>query len=524
MRFLRTIRGRFLAWLAFLLVLVLLGFGATAFELQRVVQAARPDPEIDRRLDALETVLRMNPPGRGPSGPGGASRPERERGPGGPPPEPNRGGPREGTETWGSDEQRRRPEPRPAHTHPERDEAQLATPGGAFRMGPRQVTYTPELAALFDDRIEPGWYFALWSRDRGLVRSSAIVPADLPPPTGGPGTRVRAGQRETWRFNALGEAILVGRSDAPDASAHRRFAGGLAAAGGVVLLLGLGGGWVLANRALRPVEDISRAAGRIAEGNLSERIPGADGDSELGRLAAALNAAFARLEAAFARQRQFTADAAHELRTPITVLLTETQTTLARERSAAEYREALEECQSVAQQMRGLAESLLDLSSWDGGAASVARLPADLALATERALRQRRAEAEEKGLTVEVDLASAPVLGDERLLERVVSNLLGNAIAYHRRGGRIWLRTGAEAGEAFAEVRDDGVGIAPEDLPHIFERFFRADRARRGGSGHAGLGLAICRAVAEAHGGSLTCESELGRGSRFRLRLPTTAG
>ena len=154
--------------------------------------------------------------------------------------------------------------------------------------------------------------------------------------------------------------MLAGRSIVADLAALRRFAWLLLGAGGTVLALGLGGGWLLSSRALRPVEEIGLAASRISQGNLAERIDIADTDSELGRLAAVLNSTFARLEAAFAQQKRFTTDASHELRTPIAVLISETQTTLARERTAAEYRATVEACLDTAQQMKRLTHSLSD--------------------------------------------------------------------------------------------------------------------------------------------------------------------
>src|SRR5262249_12772140 len=165
----------------------------------------------------------------------------------------------------------------------------------------------------------------------------------------------------------LGECILVGKDARADLAALRRFAVLLLSAGGTVLLLGLGGGWWLTAQAIRPVEQISAAASRISAGNLSERISVRETDNELNRLAAVPTPPFARLEEAFAQQKQFTADASHELRTPIAVLISEAQTALARPRSDAEYRETIEATLNAAQQMRRLTESLLTLARLDAG-------------------------------------------------------------------------------------------------------------------------------------------------------------
>ncbi|MCZ7636266.1 MAG: HAMP domain-containing protein [Verrucomicrobia bacterium] len=236
---------------------------------------------------------------------------------------------------------------------------------------------------LFEETDPNGFYYGIWSRSGTLVKGSTNRAVALERPLQpGAGTRIytqtRAGSREAFQFTELGDCLLAGRPIQADLRAMRRFAGWLWAAGGGVLALGLGGGWVLASRALQPVADISAAATRISAGHLAERINVAETDSELGRLAGVLNSTFARLEAAFAQQKQFTADASHELRTPIAVILAEAQTTLARERSAAEYRETIEVCLAAAQQMRRLTQSLLELARFDAGQEEIARAPVAL--------------------------------------------------------------------------------------------------------------------------------------------------
>src|SRR2546423_3200456 len=193
----------------------------------------------------------------------------------------------------------------------------------------------------------------------------------------------------------------------------------LLAAGGIVLTLGMGGGWGLTSRAIRPVEEISAAASRISAGNLSERIIGADPENELGRLAGVLNSTFARLEAAFAQQKQFTADASHELRTPLAVLISEAQTTLARERSSGEYRETVEACLDAAQQMRRLTESLLELARLDASQEQIQREELDLSETTRACVERIRPLAHERGVRIQCDLAPAQVSGDADRLGQV---------------------------------------------------------------------------------------------------------
>jgi heavy metal sensor kinase len=378
---------------------------------------------------------------------------------------------------------------------------------------------------LFDETRTDRFYLAVWSRSGNVSKYPDGLFSDLPRPSRVAGdtslhSRVRDGCREIFRFNGIGECILVGRSVRADVKAIRRFAWLLAAAGASVLALGLGGGLWLTHRAIRPVEQISATASRISAGNLSERINVAETDNELGRLAGVLNSTFARLEAAFAQQKQFTADASHELRTPLAVLVSEAQTTLARERSAAEYRETIEACLDAAQQMRHLTESLLQLARFDAGQEPIQRSPFDLADTVRTSVELVRPLAAERGLQIHCDLAPAQTLGDADRFSQVITNLLANAIHYNKDQGEIRVTTRAESGAVVLTVADTGPGIAPEDVPHIFERFYRADKSRARANGRSGLGLAICKAIIDAHGGRIDVSTQPGLGTTFTVRLP----
>src|SRR5206468_12512394 len=181
-----------------------------------------------------------------------------------------------------------------------------------------------------------------------------------------------------------------------------------------------------------------------------------------------LNSTFARLEAAFAQQKQFTADASHELRTPLAVLISEAQTALARDRSAAEYRETVAACLDTAQQMRRLSESLLELARLDAGHEQIQRARLDLAEQTRSWVEHLRPLADESGLQIHCDLAPAATINDADRVGRVVINLLTNAIHYNQANGEIRVRTRAENDFAVLTIADSGRGIAAEDLPHIF--------------------------------------------------------
>ncbi len=480
-------------WLAFLLVSVLTGFTVAVFQLHRLTQFNQIDEQLERRVAALSRDVRGGPP------PGERS--------GHPPPESDFAGP---------------PFPGP------RSDSTRNSPPEMFR-GRREIRLSPPTLGLFNEAEQNTFYFAIWSRGGAPLKRSANAPAEVPLPerlAGDTRTHLRMRQtfREAFHFTELGDCILAGRSINADLKAVRGFTWWLLAAGGAVLALGLGGGWWLTTRAIRPVEQISAAASRISAGNLSERISGANTGSELGRLAGVLNSTFARLEAAFAQQKQFTADASHELRTPLAVIISEAQTALAHQRSGPEYRETVEACLDTAQQMRRLTESLLELARFDAGQERLQRDAFDLAEMAGACVERIRPLAARNGLQIQCDLVAAKMLGDADRVGQVISNLLANAIDYNKPNGEIRVSTRAENGGAVLTVFDTGHGIAAEDVSHIFERFYRADRARSRGSGHSGLGLAICKAIVEAHGGSISVSSQLGLGATFTVRMSASSG
>ena len=497
----KSIRWRLQIWLAFLLVCVLTGFGVTVYQLQRVTQFKQIDEELERRVAALDRAVR-----------------------GGPPPAFGRGRPpfdgRPGEPAF-DDEGNHLPPP----LHGGR-EFFPPGPGPEMKLRPREIRLSPEVSALFEDTQTNSFYFAIWSRDRTLLKSSTNAPVNVSLPVRVAGanlthTRMRDALREAFHYTELGDCVLAGRNITGDLNAMSRFAFWLLAAGGTVLAFGLGGGWWLTSRAIRPVEEMSVAASRISAGNLSERIIGADTDNELGRLAGVLNSTFARLEAAFAQQRQFTADASHELRTPLAVIISEAQTTLARERSSAEYRETVETCLDAAQQMRRLTESLLELARFDASQEDIQRERVDVSETTCACVERIRPLAQERGIHVHIhcDLAPVRVCGDTDRLVQVITNLLTNAIHYNKPNGEIRVGTRGENGDAIVTVADTGQGIAPEDLPHIFERFYRADKSRSRAAGRSGLGLAISKAILDAHGGTIEVTSQSGVGTTFTVRL-----
>lgn len=330
-----------------------------------------------------------------------------------------------------------------------------------------------------------------------------------------------AGYRVVWHVRRPGDAVVLGAPLAPLEARSLALAWKLAAAGCAVVLLGFAAGAWLITRALRPIDAIAAAARRIADGALSERVPAPPGGGELARLCAVLNDCFTRVELAFGQQGRFIADASHELRTPIAVLLNECQLALRRERPAAEYRASLEVCVEAAGRMRRLVDDLLELARADARMASAARTPCDLADLARSAAAFLAPVAAERGLTIETETSPALCLGDAAGLERVLVNLLANAVRHSPSGEIVRIESARESDVVVARVVDRGPGISPELRTRLFERFQRGDASRtRENGGGSGLGLAISRAIAEGHGGTLTCESEPGVRTEFTLRLP----
>jgi signal transduction histidine kinase len=222
------------------------------------------------------------------------------------------------------------------------------------------------------------------------------------------------------------------------------------------LVLGLAGGWWLATRAIRPIQGISATAAKISAGDLSQRIDTLDTENELGQLAAVLNSTFARLENAFAQQKQFTSDAAHELRTPVSVMLTQTQGTLNRERTAAEYRETVEACQRAAQRMRRLIESMLELARLDAEQEPMRHMRFRLSDMVSDSIEMIRPLAQERGVTIHTDVDSIECVGDSERLGQVVTNLLTNAIHYNKPSGDVRVTGRSQNGSVILSVADIG--------------------------------------------------------------------
>jgi heavy metal sensor kinase len=287
-----------------------------------------------------------------------------------------------------------------------------------------------------------------------------------------------------------------------------------------VLALACAGGYLLSVRALRPVDEITAVAKSIGLRNLSRRIAVPRTGDELQRMSETWNEVLERLDAAVQRIRRFTADASHELRTPLTLIRATAELALRREREPEEYRRSLMEIESQAEQMTTLTESLLTIARADFEGFDMPLAATDLNEAVIAEVLQNQARAAEKGvrLTAVTEGRQAVANANGPGIRRLLRILIDNAVKHTPQGGAITVSAVLGDGGAALLVEDTGEGIAPADLPFIFERFYRADRVRGGGSGF-GLGLSIAQAIAQAHGSRITVESSPGAGARFRLAL-----
>lgn len=487
MKIFKSIKWQLQLWYGLILVAVLAALGVTAYQLQRNLQFSRIDGELQRRFPPLTDALHAH--GRGPGGP------------------PFEGMP------------------------PDQMPGDLPPPDDAR---PHEFHLPPQAVAFFDANDPHNFYFTIY-RDGEEVARSTNAPAKnifsqddsivfASEPGAGPGrppqTVTEGNIRASIHTLPTGETIVVGCNIANELHELNMTALTLTGVGAIILFFGLAGGWWISSRAIRPVENISATAVKISAGDLSQRINSAEMEGELGQLAAVLNSTFARLEAAFAQQKQFASDAAHELRTPVSVILTQTQTALNREREAGEYKQTVEACQRAAQRMKKLIGALLELARLDAGQEQMKRLRFDFSKTVGDCVDVIKPLADERQVNLERTLSPVEIQGDSERLAQTVTNLLSNAIQYNHDGGVVKISTRAENGMAVLIVSDTGQGIPAEDLPRIFERFYRADRSRS--SGNAGLGLAISKAIISAHGGTIDVASEENVGTTFTLRLPLT--
>lgn len=483
-----SLRGRWLAWLAVLLAAVLGGFGAALYVVTRQARFDEIDAELLAAARVLEGTLRSF------TGPRPPDRPvmfpkakEREKGPF------------------------------------DKDRLPLFLPPALDRERMERALMLPRTLRDRYADLEVPPYFAVWLADGTRLKALGDVPQQSPTlPEIDPGYYVthRGGVHELIVLGPARSVIAVGRSVEREIAALRRLAIQIVMTGLGVFAVGVLGGWWISGRAIAPIQIMSATAERITADSPGQRMELTGAPTELAGLGEAVNTMLDRLEDAFAQQVRFTADASHELRTPLAVMLSHLELARAQPRSAEEYRETLATCERAARRMKSLTDGLLTLARVDAGRLELASDPVDLHDLAEETVALLARLAHEQSVTVDLRGDSVEVIGDGDRLAQVITNLVSNAIHYNRPGGSVTVTTRGVGDFGELEVRDTGVGIAADALPHVFERFYRVDAARSRDRGGSGLGLAISRGIVEAHGGTIAVESTPGEGSRFTIRLP----
>src|SRR5499427_8549222 len=295
----------------------------------------------------------------------------------------------------------------------------------------------------------------------------------------------------------------------------------------IIFLVSMGVAYLVVGRSFKPVDDLINEVEAITDGrSLHRRLPADTSNDELARLGLTVNAMLARLETSFSALRRFTADASHELKTPLTVLRADVERAMHPSTNRAERMIALEESLQETARMSDLVDSLLTLARADEGRFDILRQPVELEPLVREIYETAVILGEDAGLSLSLrSVENAVVMGDRTRLRQLLLNLVTNAIKYTPRGGSVEVAVVRRpSDEVSITVRDTGIGISTSDLPHVFDRFWRADRARSRASerGGFGLGLAISQWIVHAHGGTISVQSRLGRGSIFTVILPTT--
>lgn len=289
----------------------------------------------------------------------------------------------------------------------------------------------------------------------------------------------------------------------------------------IVLIVAVIGGYWLARYSLRQVEVLTKAAQDISARHLNVRLPMPPVNDEIARLTATLNDMIARLEQSFQQIQQFTSDASHELRTPLAILIGELELMLRRPHTVEEYQAALSSALEEVVRLSKVVDGLLELSRAESGQVAIERELVNLSQLVQDVCEDFTLLAEEHNLRLEVKVQPfIQIIGDRTRLRQVLINLLDNAVKYTPSGGCIRVELRQEQLRAQLSISDSGIGIPAEDLPHIFDRFYRVDKARSRKVGGSGLGLAIVHWIVEAHGGTITVESIEGRGTTFHISVP----
>lgn len=289
----------------------------------------------------------------------------------------------------------------------------------------------------------------------------------------------------------------------------------------VVILMSVIAGWFLAKRALSPVDLITMSARRITAERLSDRLPVLQSNDEIARLTDTLNEMIARLERSFEQVRQFTSDASHELKTPLAILMGELEIALRKPIADKEIRATLESCLEEVERLNNVVQGLLELSRAESGQVKIEMLPVDLSALLRDICEDIEIIAEPKEISVATSIApNVTINGDKTRLHQAFLNVIENAVKYTPRRGRVRVELSSGGDRAVLRVVDTGQGIPADQLPKIYDRFYRVDKARSQDVQGTGLGLSIVRWIVETHGGTIMASSEVGTGTTFVIALP----
>lgn len=407
--------------------------------------------------------------------------------------------------------------------------------------GPERVLRSLQLPAAFVERhrrreeVLP--YFVILRADGSRMAASANAPTTLSKPEqprfGIPPMSYRAripikqdgNWREMWLTGPEGSQVIVGRSTKAEDGELRRWLFTLLVLNLGILSLSSLTAWWMSKKVVASINRISNEASLLSLEKLDHQIEVGNVDVELKGLVATLNGTYQQLAVAFQRQRQFTADASHELRTPLTIILGNLELALLNQNLDEHDRESLEAAQRAAKRMKNLMEHLLMLARADSKKLSLQKERCDLATLVEECYELLEPLGRDKNLKWNLALDTCYVEGDTKLLSQVIINLISNAIHYNRRDGEIHLSVHADGAMKVVKVRDTGMGIQADAIPHLFERFFRQDAARSNTTetsklpGSQGLGLAITKSIVAAHGGEITVSSQTDQGTEFTVTL-----
>ena len=284
--------------------------------------------------------------------------------------------------------------------------------------------------------------------------------------------------------------------------------------------LAVHGGYRSAKKALKPIDDISTKAALISQGHYDQRIDVSEVKTELVELSEILNNAFLHINDTLEIQRKFTSDASHELRTPISILILELESALRAERSPDEYRERIEGALTAAKRLKNLANSLLEISQIESGETQLTKESTDIQQLTQTLAQQMQASLSEHDIQLQNKVSPQTLAIDPQKFTRVLTNLVANSISHTEAGGSITLESEISKQTLILSVIDTGSGIPIKELPYIFDRFYRADKARTSSQNRSGLGLAICQSIIHAHNGEISIESTEGVGTKVSLTLP----